>query len=58
MAPALTSTRHEVPDDLEALQAYLESRGWGDGLPVVPPTPERVEAMVAASGRAPDEVIA
>ena len=58
MATTLTSTRYEVSDDLEALQAYLESRGWGDGLPVVPPTPERVEAMVTASGRAPDEVIA
>jgi len=58
MAPGLTSERYEVSDDPDVLQAYLESRGWGDGLPVVPPTPERVEAMVAGAGRAPDEVIA
>lgn len=54
----LTSERHQVPDDPEAVQAYLEAREWGDGLPVVPPTPERVERMVAGAGRAPGEVIA
>ena len=30
-------------------------RGWTDGLPVVPPTPERVERMVAGCSRAPNE---
>lgn len=33
------------------------SRGWSDGLPLVPPTEERVEAMLAGTGRAPDEVV-
>ena len=33
-------------------------RGWGDGLPMVAPTPERVDAMLAGSARDPDEVIA
>ena len=32
--------------------------GWTDGLPVVPPTGDLVEAMAAASGRAADELIA
>jgi len=41
-------------DPLEALHA----RGVTDGLPVVPPTAERVRAAVAASGRAGDELIA
>lgn len=54
----LVSERHEVAADPEAIQAYLEAREWGDGLPVVPPTPERVERMVAGAGREPDEVIA
>ncbi len=54
----LASERHTVPDDPEAIQDYLEAREWGDGLPVVPPTPGRVERMVAGSGRAPDEEIA
>ncbi len=54
----LLSERHTVDDDPEALQAYLEAHEWGDGLPVVPPTPERVERMIAACGRAPDEIVA
>lgn len=47
----------ELPDAQEAVDDFIVQRGWGDGLPVVPPTPERVEAMVAASGRDPEEVI-
>ena len=41
----------------ETLLDELERRGWGDGLPVVPPTPERVDAMLAACGGDPDEVL-
>ena len=44
----------QTPDPLDALHA----RGVTDGLPVVLPTPARVAAAVAASGRAPDELIA
>lgn len=33
-------------------------RGWSDGLPLVPPTPERVDQMLAGAGRPPDEVVA
>lgn len=32
-------------------------RGWSDGLPVVPPTEERVLRMLAGTTRAPDEII-
>ena len=35
----------------------LFARGVTDGLPVVPPTAERVQAAVDASGRAGDELI-
>lgn len=31
--------------------------GWTDGLPVISPTPERVNAMVAAAGRDPLDVL-
>ncbi len=34
-------------DELEAFNTLFLVRGWGDGLPLVPPTPERVEAMIA-----------
>jgi hypothetical protein len=32
-------------------------RGWSDGLPVVPPTPERVLRMLGPTTRAPGEVL-
>ena len=41
-------------DPFEAMFA----RGWTDGLPVIPPTPERVLAMLAGTTRPPDEVVA
>lgn len=41
-------------DPFEAMFA----RGWTDGLPVVPPSPERVLRMLTGTTRAPDEVIA
>ena len=40
----------DVPASPGALQDYFEEHGWTDGLPIVPPTPELVAAMVAASG--------
>jgi hypothetical protein len=36
----------------------LYARGVTDGLPVIPPTAERVAAAVAASGRPPDALVA
>lgn len=38
---------HTDGDELEHFNELFLSRGWGDGLPLIPPTPERVEAMVA-----------
>jgi hypothetical protein len=35
---------------------FLESR-WADGLPIVPPTPESVKAMEAATTRSPKDVL-
>lgn len=34
-------------DELEDFNELFLARGWGDGLPLIPPTPERVKAMVA-----------
>lgn len=36
--------------------AFLKKK-WGDGLPMVPPTPERVEWMLKGTTRKPDEVL-
>ncbi len=51
--PILESERVKVRDTPEALARLLEARGWGDGLPVVPPTQERVARMVEGAGTGP-----
>lgn len=38
-----------VPDDPEAIDERFAREGWSDGLPIVPPTPARVAAMLAYS---------
>jgi hypothetical protein len=43
--------------DVDVAQQQLLDLGWSDGLPVVPPTPERVAAAVAAAGVRADEVL-
>ena len=40
----------------DPIEACFE-RGWSDGLPVVPPTPERVFAMLKGTTRRPDEIV-
>ena len=47
----LSSTRVSASDYNEA-QEYFYAQGMTDGLPIVPPTEDRVAAMVAASGMA------
>ena len=42
----------------EAMYELFEERGWGDGLPLVPPTSARVDAMLEGCGGDPDEVLA
>ena len=43
-------------EDVDAINDYFYERGWTDGLPIVPPTEERVEAMLAGMPwRAPDD---
>jgi hypothetical protein len=37
-------------------QVFLDNK-WGDGLPLVPPTEEAVQAMLRATNRSPSEVI-
>ena len=41
-------------DEHEAMYA----RGWSDGLPLIPPTEERVLRMLTGTSRRPDEVVA
>ncbi len=62
-AQALPAVAHrcervEIVDDIEALNRLFRDRHWSDGLPVVAPTPERVERMLQTVSRAPQSVIA
>ena len=54
-ADALTSERVDV-DLNDAIEACYE-RGWTDGLPVVPPTEDRVAAFLEAAGNQPTDVL-
>ncbi len=54
----LASQQVEVADSLDSILDFYESRHWTDGLPIVPPTPERVEAMIHGAGRPGSEVVA
>jgi hypothetical protein len=48
----------ELPDSLEAVNDHFYRQGWTDGLPVIPPTPERVERMLGGMAwLAPDTLI-
>lgn len=53
----LTSRRHPAAD-LDEAMALCEAKGWTDGLPVVPPTTARLEAMLAAAGLEPQHQLA
>ena len=54
--PGLISRRVEIGAAEDPIEACFD-RGWTDGLPVVPPTPERVLRMLQGTTRAPDEML-
>jgi len=56
-ASVLGSRRIEVAS-AEDVMEMMFNRGWTDGLPVIPPTEERVLAMLQGTSRAPDDVVA
>ena len=45
----LTAEAHEYAGYEDLQEDYFE-RGWTDCLPIVPPTPEKVELFLAAAG--------
>jgi hypothetical protein len=63
--PALqaTSPREPEPDDvifrgtLDEIQEFFTRRQWTDGLPVIPPTIDRVERFLQSTGRSSKEVV-
>ena len=57
MAQEWHSTQLKI-DATEDLIEVCYENGWTDGLPIVPPTPARVERMLSGTDRDPDELIA
>lgn len=41
----------------EDIQSYFYEKKWSDGLPIVPPTVEKVEEFLKFTGRDPEEVV-
>lgn len=56
-ASTLRSRRIEVAE-LEDEMELMFQRGWTDGLPVVPPTEQRVMRMLEGTVRPPDQIVA
>ena len=53
---SLASAQFDVADLDDAIELCYR-KGWTDGLPVVPPTEEKVWRFLEAAGREPDEVL-
>ena len=53
----LKSRRHTVSDIGGAMELCY-TNGWTDGLPVVPPTAERIQGMLEAAGLEPEQELA
>jgi len=51
------TTYLEAPDDIEAAYEFCEQSGFGDGLPIIPPTLERVERMLMFCDKPRDQPI-
>jgi hypothetical protein len=58
MPNTLTSQRHPVAGSLDDAIEFCFRQGWTDGLPVIPPTEDKVQAMLEAVGLAPQHQVA
>ncbi|MBI4525845.1 MAG: thiol-disulfide oxidoreductase [Deltaproteobacteria bacterium] len=55
--PAYPAERVNFTGTIEDVNKLMFENGWSLGLPIVPPTPRRVEAMLKGTTRSPDEII-
>ena len=56
MPDGIMAASVQLAQDIDPVE-YCYQQGWTDGLPVVPPTPERVNAMISTVERDPGEVL-
>src|SRR5262249_24996695 len=54
--PMLRSTAYDLADALDVNELY-QQKGWTDGLPIVPPTEERVVECLQAAGLAASGIV-
>ena len=52
----LQSTAYDLADALDVNELY-QQKGWTDGLPIVPPTEERVVECLRAAGLAATDIV-
>ena len=52
----LQSATYELADALDVNELY-QQKGWADGLPIVPPTEERVHEFLESARLAPNDII-
>src|SRR5216117_2684607 len=52
----LRSTAYDLADALDVNELY-QQKGWTDGLPIVPPTEERVVECLQAAGLAAGDIV-
>ncbi|HVM98205.1 MAG TPA: hypothetical protein VMT89_17550 [Candidatus Acidoferrales bacterium] len=57
MRGTLISDTQSVADDPSAFLDLAERQGWGDGLPLIPPTAERVEEFLDTVAASPETVV-
>jgi hypothetical protein len=58
MTQRLTSEKVLVADSAEAVTNLFYEKKWSDGLPIIPPTEEAVERMLAGTRREPGNIVA
>jgi hypothetical protein len=56
-APHLVFEGSDLLDAFDAMQTSFVRNRWSDGMPLIPPTRSKVNAMIAASGREGDDVV-
>ena len=56
MSQSLRSKSYDLTDAF-AVNEFYHAKGWTDGLPIVPPTEERVSECLDAAGFAPGDII-
>jgi hypothetical protein len=56
-APEIIFHGADLLEAFDEMQTRFVKNGWSDGMPLVPPTHAKVEAMIAASGRDGSDVV-